>query len=147
MKVQIEESWRRQLQEEFDKPYFEHLVGFVKEEYARYTVFPPGSRIFHAYNTCPFEKVKVVILGQDPYHEPGQYYGLCFSVMDGVPFVGKYFQRDTERSGEAYSPFGTFGALGGSGSIIDQCHSDRTGTSGRFASGKRLGRVYGCGNC
>ena len=86
MKVQIEESWRRQLQEEFDKPYFEHLVGFVKEEYARYTVFPPGSRIFHAYNTCPFEKVKVVILGQDPYHEPGQYYGLCFSVMDGVPF-------------------------------------------------------------
>ena len=74
------------LQEEFDKPYFEHLVGFVKEEYARYTVFPPGSRIFHAYNTCPFEKVKVVILGQDPYHEPGQYYGLCFSVMDGVPF-------------------------------------------------------------
>ena len=66
MKVQIEESWRRQLQEEFDKPYFEHLVGFVKEEYARYTVFPPGSRIFHAYNTCPFEKVKVVILGQDP---------------------------------------------------------------------------------
>ena len=60
MKVQIEESWRRQLQEEFDKPYFEHLVGFVKEEYARYTVFPPGSRIFHAYNTCPFEKVKQI---------------------------------------------------------------------------------------
>ena len=84
MKVQIEESWRRQLQEEFDKPYFEHLVGFVKEEYARYTVFPPGSRIFHAYNTCPFEKVKVVILGQDPYHEPGQANGLAFSVKPGV---------------------------------------------------------------
>ena len=147
MKVQIEESWRRQLQEEFDKPYFEHLVGFVKEEYARYTVFPPGSRIFHAYNTCPFEKVKVVILGQDPYHEPGQYYGLCFSVMDGVPFppslvnIFKEIQNDL---GKPTSPFGTFGALGGSGSIIDQCHSDRTGTSGRFASGKRLGRVYGC---
>ena len=86
MKVQIEESWRRQLQGEFDKPYFERLVKFVKEEYARYTVFPPGRQIFHAYNTCPFEKVKVVILGQDPYHEPGQYYGLCFSVLDGVPF-------------------------------------------------------------
>ena len=84
MKVQIEESWRRQLQEEFDKPYFEHLVGFVKEEYARYTVFPPGSRIFHAYNTCPFEKVKVVVLGQDPYHEPGQANGLAFSVNPGV---------------------------------------------------------------
>ena len=62
MKVQIEESWRRQLQEEFDKPYFEHLVGFVKEEYARYTVFPPGSRIFHAYNTCPFRGVKAVFI-------------------------------------------------------------------------------------
>lgn len=86
MDVQIEESWRKRLQEEFDKPYFERLVKFVKQEYARYTVFPPGGRIFHAYNTCPFEKVKVVILGQDPYHEPGQYYGLCFSVMDGVPF-------------------------------------------------------------
>ena len=84
MKVQIEESWRRQLQEEFDKPYFEHLVGFVKEEYARYTVFPPGSRIFHAYNTCPFEKVKVVILGQDPYHGEGQAHGLCFSVKPDV---------------------------------------------------------------
>ena len=80
MKVQIEESWRRQLQEEFDKPYFEHLVGFVKEEYARYTVFPPGSRIFHAYNTCPFEKVKVVILGQDPYHGEGEAVGMAFSV-------------------------------------------------------------------
>lgn len=54
MNVQIEESWRQRLQEEFDKPYFEQLVQFVKEEYARYTVFPPGKRIFHAYNTCPF---------------------------------------------------------------------------------------------
>ena len=65
MKVQIEESWRRQLQEEFDKPYFEHLVGFVKEEYARYTVFPPGSRIFHAYNTCPFIRGKYVFFISD----------------------------------------------------------------------------------
>lgn len=66
MNVKIEESWRQRLQEEFDKPYFEQLVRFVKEEYKRYTVFPPGGRIFHAYNTCPFDKVKVVILGQDP---------------------------------------------------------------------------------
>ena len=56
MNVKIESSWQQRLQEEFDKPYFEHLVGFVKEEYARYTVFPPGSRIFHAYNTCPFKR-------------------------------------------------------------------------------------------
>lgn len=86
MQVNIEESWRNQLQPEFDKPYFRNLVNFVKEEYAKHTIFPPGKFIFHAFNTCPFEKVKVVIIGQDPYHEPGQYYGLCFSVLDGVPF-------------------------------------------------------------
>ena len=86
MKVTIEESWRQRLQPEFDKPYFEHLARFVKVEYSRHTIFPPGRFLFHAFNTCPFDKVKVVILGQDPYHEPGQYYGLCFSVLDGVPF-------------------------------------------------------------
>lgn len=86
MQVKIEESWRQRLQEEFDQPYFEQLVKFVKAEYAQHTVFPPGHLLFHAFNTCPFDQVKVVILGQDPYHEPGQYYGLCFSVLDGVPF-------------------------------------------------------------
>ena len=86
MEVNIEDSWKRRLQPEFDKPYFYNLTNFVKEEYSKYTVFPPGRFIFHAFNTCPFDKVKVVIIGQDPYHEPGQYYGLCFSVLDGVPF-------------------------------------------------------------
>ena len=86
MEVNIEASWKRRLQPEFDKPYFYNLTNFVKEEYSKYTVFPPGRFIFHAFNTCPFDKVKVVIIGQDPYHEPGQYYGLCFSVLDGVPF-------------------------------------------------------------
>ena len=62
------------------------LKNFVKEEYSKHTIYPPGKFIFHAFNTCPFDKVKVVIIGQDPYHEPGQYYGLCFSVLDGVPF-------------------------------------------------------------
>lgn len=84
MKVKIEESWRRRLQEEFDKPYFERLVAFVHEEYARAQVLPKGSQIFHIFDACPFEKVKVVILGQDPYPTPGQYYGVCFSVPDGV---------------------------------------------------------------
>ncbi len=84
MKVKIEESWCRQLQEEFDKPYFERLVAFVHEEYARAQVLPKGSQIFHIFDACPFEKVKVVILGQDPYPTPGQYYGVCFSVPDGV---------------------------------------------------------------
>ena len=86
MDVRIEDSWKRRLQTEFNKPYFEKLVAFVKQEYARYTVYPPGHLLFYAFDTCPFDKVKVVIIGQDPYHEPGQYYGLCFSVLDGVPF-------------------------------------------------------------
>ena len=86
MEVNIEDSWKRRLQPEFDKPYFYNLTNFVKEEYSKHTIYPPGKFIFHAFNTCPFDKVKVVIIGQDPYHEPGQYYGLCLSVLDGVPF-------------------------------------------------------------
>ena len=84
MKVKIEESWRQRLQEEFDKPYFERLVSFVKSEYGRAHVLPPGHLIFHVFNSCPFEKVKVVILGQDPYHNTGQAHGLSFSVKPGV---------------------------------------------------------------
>lgn len=86
MQVKIEQSWQQQLQGEFDKPYFAKLVGFVKQEYAHYTVYPPGRLIFNAFNQCPFDHVKVVLIGQDPYHEPGQAHGLCFSVNDGVPF-------------------------------------------------------------
>lgn len=88
MQVRIEESWRRRLQEEFDKPYFERLVSFVKNEYRQAHILPPGSQIFHIFNACPFDQVKVVILGQDPYPAPGQYYGVCFSVPDGVAIPG-----------------------------------------------------------
>lgn len=86
MKVRIDESWRIRLQSEFDKPYFEHLAEYVREEYAKGTVYPPAKLIFNAFDICPFDKVKVVIIGQDPYHEPGQAHGLCFSVNPGVPF-------------------------------------------------------------
>ncbi|MBO4450988.1 MAG: uracil-DNA glycosylase [Bacteroidaceae bacterium] len=86
MQVNIELSWQQQLQGEFDKPYFAKLVAFVKQEYAQHTVYPPGRLIFNAFNQCPFDRVKVVLIGQDPYHEPGQAHGLCFSVNDGVPF-------------------------------------------------------------
>lgn len=86
MNVRIEESWKKQMQDEFDKPYFETLTCFVKAEYATTTVYPPGGEIFAAFDACPFEQVRVVILGQDPYHEPGQAHGLCFSVNDGVQF-------------------------------------------------------------
>lgn len=86
MNVQIEESWKARLQPEFEKDYFRTLTEFVRQEYAHGPVYPPGKLIFNAFNLCPFDKVKVVIIGQDPYHGPGQAHGLCFSVNDGIPF-------------------------------------------------------------
>ena len=88
MNVQIEQSWKQQLVGEFDKPYFVGLTNSVRSEYSQYTCYPPGKLIFNAFNLCPFDKVKVVIIGQDPYHEPGQAHGLSFSVQDGIPFSG-----------------------------------------------------------
>jgi uracil-DNA glycosylase len=84
MHVQIEESWKQRLQPEFEKPYFTDLIGFVKEQYQAHTVYPPGRLIFNAFDKCPFDSCKVVILGQDPYHRPGQAHGLSFSVNEGV---------------------------------------------------------------
>lgn len=86
MNVKIEESWRQHIGDEFDKQYFIDLTAFVRQEYQTTTCYPPGRLIFNAFNLCPFDKVKVVIIGQDPYHEPGQAHGLSFSVCDGVPF-------------------------------------------------------------
>ena len=86
MEVRIDQSWKERLQPEFDKPYFRNLTDFVRQEYGYATVYPPGRLIFNAFDLCPFDKVKVVIIGQDPYHEPGQAHGLCFSVQDGVQF-------------------------------------------------------------
>lgn len=86
MDVKIEQSWKHQLQEEFEKPYFKQLTEFVRSEYQTQKIFPPAKLIFNAFDQCPFNQVKVVILGQDPYHGPGQAHGLCFSVNDDVDF-------------------------------------------------------------
>jgi len=86
MDIKIESSWKDRLKEEFEKPYFTDLTKFVKSEYATQKIYPPGKLIFNAFEKCPFDKVKVVILGQDPYHEPGQAHGLCFSVPEGISF-------------------------------------------------------------
>ncbi|GAA4437705.1 uracil-DNA glycosylase [Ravibacter arvi] len=85
MDVKIDPSWKNRLHDEFTKPYFEHLIGFVKKEYSEGRVYPPGKQIFNAFDRCTFENCKVVIIGQDPYHGPGQANGLCFSVNDGIP--------------------------------------------------------------
>ena len=84
MDVKIEPSWATQLGGEFEKPYFLQLIEQVKQEYAQFPCYPPGRLIFNAFNLCPFDKVRVVIIGQDPYHEPGQAMGLSFSVPDGI---------------------------------------------------------------
>jgi len=100
MDVKIEPSWKHALQEEFDKEYFVRLTDFVRNEYKTRLTFPPASLIFNAFDQCPFENVKVVILGQDPYHGDGQAHGLCFSVNDGVDFppsllnIFKEIERD-----------------------------------------------------
>ncbi len=84
MDIKINPSWKAHLEDEFEKPYFTKLIDFVKQEYASHTVYPPGSKIFYAFDATPFEKVEVVILGQDPYHGAGQAHGLSFSVNEGV---------------------------------------------------------------
>ena len=86
MEVKIEPTWKSKLQGEFEKEYFLRLAEFVKQEYRLNTIYPPGSLIFNAFNLCPFQNVKAVIIGQDPYHGPGQAHGLCFSVKEGVDF-------------------------------------------------------------
>lgn len=82
--VRVHDSWKSRLQAEFSKPYFGELIAFVRNEYATQTIYPPGKEIFAAFDACSFDDVKVVIIGQDPYHGPGQANGLCFSVRDGV---------------------------------------------------------------
>lgn len=86
MEVKIEPSWKKRLRSQFESDYFAELSEFVKSEYQTKIVYPPGKQIFAAFDFCPFEDVKVVIIGQDPYHGPGQANGLCFSVSDGIPF-------------------------------------------------------------
>ena len=100
MNVRIDESWRQVLQPEFDKPYFELLTDFVRQAYRTTQCFPPAGQIFRAFDLCHFDKVRVVIIGQDPYHDVNQAHGLCFSVQDGVPAppslvnIYKELQRD-----------------------------------------------------
>ena len=111
MNVQIEPSWKQHLLGEFDKDYFVGLTKSVRAEYSQYTCYPPGKLIFNAFNLCPFDKVKVVIIGQDPYHEPGQAHGLSFSVQDGVQFPPSLQNIFKEIQAELGTPIPTSGNL------------------------------------
>lgn len=111
MDVRIGQSWKEQLQTEFDKPYFATLTERVRSEYKRCTVFPPASRIFAAFDETPFNEVKVVIIGQDPYHGPGQANGLCFSVAPDVRMPPSLVNIFKEIQAEFGTPFPANGDL------------------------------------
>ncbi|RKD91722.1 uracil-DNA glycosylase [Mangrovibacterium diazotrophicum] len=111
MDVKIEESWKAVLADEFEKPYFEKLTEFVHQEYRSHTVYPPAKLIFNAFDQCSFDQLKVVILGQDPYHGPGQAHGLCFSVNDGVDFPPSLRNIFKELKGDVDKPIPASGNL------------------------------------
>ncbi len=111
MNVKIAENWKKLLQNEFDKPYFHSLVQFVKQEYKMYTCFPPGKEIFAAFDSCQLEDLKVVILGQDPYHNYNQANGLCFSVREGIPFPPSLQNIFKEVSNDTGTPIPSSGDL------------------------------------
>ncbi|MAZ26452.1 MAG: uracil-DNA glycosylase [Cytophagaceae bacterium] len=111
MDVNIEQSWKAVLGEEFNKPYFKALIDFVKEEYEQHRCFPKGSQIFNAFELCPLDKVEVVILGQDPYHGIGQAHGLCFSVNEGVPMPPSLLNIFKEIQQDLGKPFPENGNL------------------------------------
>ena len=111
MNVKIEESWRNELADEWENPYFKQLVNFVKDEYSHSQIFPPGREIFAAFDATPFDRVKVVILGQDPYHDLGQANGLCFSVRDGIPFPPSLVNIFKEIHDDLGKPMPTSGDL------------------------------------
>jgi uracil-DNA glycosylase len=111
MDVKIEPSWKEQLAPEFEKEYFRQLIDFVRQEYRQGVVYPAGPAIFSAFGHCPFDKVKVVILGQDPYHEPGQAHGLCFSVKEGVRYPPSLINIFQEIKSDLQKPLPATGDL------------------------------------
>jgi len=111
MQVNIEQSWKGILSDEFEKPYFNDLITYVKQEYASHKCFPPGKQIFAAFDHCPFDNVEVVIIGQDPYHGAGQAHGLCFSVNDGISFPPSLRNIFQEISNDIGKPIPSSGNL------------------------------------
>ena len=111
MFIKIHSSWQTVLSAEFDKPYFQQLITFVKKEYTTKICFPKGNQIFAAFDHCPFDKIKIVIIGQDPYHGSGQANGLCFSVNDGIAFPPSLINIFKEIQTDSNLPFPKSGNL------------------------------------
>ena len=149
MDVKIASDWKEILSEEFEKPYFRELTDFVRQEYASRRIFPRGSNIFRAFDKCPFDKLKVVIIGQDPYHGEGQANGLCFSVADGVPFPPSLQNIFQEVADDTGSPGDTGQRqprpLGRTGRAATQCRADGPGARSGLPRRTRLGNFHRCG--
>jgi uracil-DNA glycosylase len=121
MDLSIPPSWKSHLWEEFEKPYFKSLMTYINEEYTSYTCFPPSNQIFAAFQHCSFEKVKVIIIGQDPYHGQGQANGLCFSVNDGIkhpPSLMNIFKELESDIGKPYPESGNLEAWAKQGVLL-----------------------------
>jgi uracil-DNA glycosylase len=112
MNVRIEDGWKKRLAPEFEKEYFKTLTQFIKSEYKSSIIYPPAKTVFHAFDACPFDAVKVVILGQDPYHGPGQAHGLCFSVADGIQHPPSLVNIFKEIQSDLHKPVPKSGNLG-----------------------------------
>lgn len=140
MNVRIESSWKTALEEEFTKPYFHQLTQFVRQAYAKGAVFPPGRQIFRALDMCPISEVRVVILGQDPYHGPNQAHGLCFSVPDGIahpPSLINIFKELEQDSGKPYPSSGDLSAWAAQGVLL--LNATLTVASGQAGSHQNRG--------
>ncbi|MEJ4088152.1 uracil-DNA glycosylase [Galbibacter orientalis] len=121
MNIAIESSWKTVLHNEFEKEYFKELTSYVKEEYAHHTCFPPENEIFNAFSYCPFDDVKVVIIGQDPYHGVDQANGLCFSVKEGIkhpPSLVNIFKELQTNVGKEYPDSGNLEAWAKQGVLL-----------------------------
>lgn len=140
MKVKIEESWSKAISEEFDKPYFHELADFVRNEYRHKTIYPKRGEIFNAFSHCPFDRVKVVILGQDPYHGFGQAHGLAFSVRKGVavpPSLSNIFKELHRDLGVAVPASGNLENWAGQGVLL--LNSTLTVRAGQAGSHQKKG--------
>ena len=144
MDVKIEESWKRELAEEFASEYFARLAAFVKSAYAKGVVYPPGKYIFEAFNRTPFDKVKVVVIGQDPYHNPGQAHGLCFSVPRGIELppslVNIYKELESEYGGDFRSRDGDLSRWADQGVLL--LNATLTVSGGANMAGSHQGRGW-----
>ncbi len=145
--MKIEPTWKEALKEEFEKPYFKSLREFVRTEYQNGTVYPPASKIFAAFDATPIDEVKVVIIGQDPYHGPNQAEGLCFSVEDGMkhpPSLVNIFKEIQSDLGKGVPQSGSLSRWASQGVLPFECHANSESERSRVTSEKRVGRIYGC---